>query len=447
MSLYPRTAALAAVLLVACQPPTPTGDEGTIPFEPQRPPLHSGKEVAPYTGSDALVLEAQTTYRNGLDFQRKFIMRTCGPTNGVCHNQKEYPDMHTPSAFAATLGAPCNVQPGSWSAVFDRCEQLGDRFRFVENAFREIEIGWIDYIPGTPPREGDSPTRDSPGLHIQLLAPLPVTGRRQDTGVFIRTFINQGNIEDLVFASYTTRWWVIDEKHLLGEVAPGQIEAVEQLLKVGIVQGDHNRNGVFGKRAGRTVSMLNPGKPEESYLVARIRGHMQGEPVPGSRMPLANQPPSIPDMLALMCFIEGARPGEAGWNLDWPIDYVNCSYSANPRSLNLLGEGLTWNGRVRPILEANCGGCHGGANPQAGFNVQDANLYQRLLKPSLQQSSLNLVQPGVLSKSYLWHKLAGEGTITGSRMPINPNGGSGQLTESELLDISRWIEFGAPQDG
>jgi hypothetical protein len=447
MSLHPlfRTTALAAALLVGCQPATPTGDEGTIPFEPQRPPLHSGKDVAPYTGSDALVLEAQGTYRNGLDFQRKFIMRTCGPTNGVCHNQKEYPDMHTPAAFAATLGAPCNVQPGSWNAVFDRCEQLGDRFRFVDNAFRELEIGWIDYIPGSP--EG-SPTRDSPGLHIQLQAPLPLSeARLQDTGVFIRTFINAGNVEDLVFTSFTTRWTVIDDKHLLGEVAPGQIEAVEQLLKVGIVQGDHNRNGVFGKRAGRTVSMLNPGKPEESYLVARIRGHMQGEAIPGSRMPLANQPPSVPDMLALMCFIQGANPSEAGWNLDWPIDYANCSYSADPRSLNLLGQGLTWRGRVLPILQANCGGCHGGTNPQAGFNVQDANLYQRLFMASAQKPTLNLVQAGDLSKSYLWHKLDGASTISGSRMPIDPNGGSGQLSASELEDISNWILFGAPQDG
>ena len=71
-----------------------------------------------------------------------------------------------------------------------------------------------------------------------------------------------------------------------------------------------NRNGVFGFRTGRAVSLITPGKPEESYLVARLRGHMQGETVPGSRMPLANQPPSIPDMVALMCFIEGMDPAK-----------------------------------------------------------------------------------------------------------------------------------------
>ncbi|HEX8819432.1 MAG TPA: hypothetical protein VF794_05870 [Archangium sp.] len=457
--------ALAALSLACGLSGSDPIDPGTIPFEPKRPTPGASSQVAPYSGSNVDVLTAQRTYPTGLDLHRKLVMRTCSGTNGVCHNQKEYPDLHTPGTFTAAVGAPCNVQSGTASGVYDRCERLGDRFRFAEQAFREIEVGWFELVLGDTPEEldprGARPDASTPGLHLYLHDPVPVTQERLNaTGTFIRNFIDdQGNVQTLPFASYDTNWWILTDeqgqrRHLFAEVNQYQHDTVEGLVASGIVQGDQNRNGVYGARIlGNTVPLINPGKPEQSYLVARLRGYMKTETgtetVPGTRMPLANQPPNVPDMLALMCFIEGLDPSATQWTLGSAIDYNKCTYSVNPSALNLAGSGATWSGRVLPILQSNCGGCHGGSNPQAGLDLLSGSANEirlRLLRPSSQQPSFQIVQGGQPEKSYLWHKLSGYGSISGSRMPINPLNGNSALPEDQLNDIRAWIEYGASEN-
>lgn len=191
---------------------------------------------------------------------------------------------------------------------------------------------------------------------------------------------------------------------------------------------------------------MNPGKPEESYLVARLRGHMQGETIPGTRMPLANQPPSIPDMVALMCFIEGLNSAK-GYNLANPIRYEGCSYTADPGALNLVGKGVTFSGKIKPMLQANCGGCHGGQNPQGQLDLLSDGLFDRLFKASRQQVARKLIAPGQPEQSYLWLKLSGDGSITGMRMPIDPLGGGVRpLSPEDLTAMETWITAGALND-
>ncbi|MFL5358659.1 hypothetical protein [Archangium sp.] len=443
-------ATLGALALACGSTSLPPENTGTIPFEPHRPTPSGSTTVTPYTGSNADVLLAQLTYPTGLDVHRKLVMRTCSGTNGVCHNQKEYPDLHTPATFVAAIGAPCNVQSGNASGVFDRCERLGDRFRFAEQEFREIEIGWFELVRGETPEldpKGTRPDEGTAGLHLYLHDPVPVDQDRINvTGTFIRNFIDdRGNVQTLAFASYKTNWWVLgDKRHLFAEVNENQRDSVEGLVASGIVQGDQNRNGTYGARVlGNTVPLINPGKPEASYLVARLRGFMGADTVPGTRMPLANQPPNVPDMLALMCFIQGLDPTAAQWNLESAIDYNTCTYSENPEALSLAGSGDTWSGRVLPLLQSNCGGCHGGSNPQAGLDVLSGTpheVYQRLvLKPSSQDATRNLIQPGSLEKSYLYLKLTGDGSVSGSRMPINPLNGNASLPDADIKSIENWI--------
>ena len=445
---------LAALALACGASKAPTGDSGNIDFDPHRPTLGTPTTVAPYTGSDPDVQAAQRTYPTGLDLHRKLILRTCAGTNGVCHNQKEYPDMHTPATFLSTIGAPCNVQSGSYEGVFDRCERLGDRFRFAEQSFREIEIGWFELVAGDTPTldsKGTRPDATTAGLHLYLHDPIPGSDERLGaTGTFIRNFIDDANnVQTLAFASYQTTWWVLDDRrHVFAEVSEYQHDTVDGLVASGIVQGDQNRNGIYGARTGTTVPLLNPGKPEESYLVARLRGAMQDQTIPGTRMPLANQPPSVQDMLALMCFIQGLDPNAAQWDLESSIDYTKCTYSADPSALNLAGSGATWSKRVLPILQSNCGGCHGGSSPQAGLDMLgDAHtVYLRLQQHSSQDPSLQLIFPGDPTKSYLWRKLSGDGTILGSRMPLNPLNGNASLPDDQLNDIQTWISYAAPEN-
>lgn len=436
-----------AALLSACDDPGFAPDFGTIGFTPERPELTAPGTVAPYTGADPIVLDAQARYATGLDLHRKFVMRTCGPNNGVCHNQKEYPNMHTAGAFAATIGAPCNVQPGGWATVFDRCERPGDRFHMKDREGADVQIAWIEHIAGAPPG-GDTRTADGPGLHVHLQAPLPGEYTSHwGAGLFVRNFVNDANeIEALTFANFNGRWHVLgDRTHLVADVNDWQVDALQSLLATGIEQGDMNRNGVFGSQLGNTISMLTPGKPEESYLIARMRGHLQGEEVPGSRMPLANQPPNVTDLLALFCFVEQQPAGVVAPDISGPIDYANCSYINDPRSLDILGDGATWTSRIQPLMAGYCGGCHVGDAPGGGgLDLVGEGAYDRLLGASIQRPEIKLIEPGVPEQSYLWRKLAGDGTITGQKMPINSaGGGSYDLPDTELSEIENWILAGA----
>lgn len=434
------------LVLAGCGPDFSEAGLGTsIPFEPDRPAMPSVESVAPYTGSDVYVVAAQERFRTGLDVHRKIVWRTCTPNDGVCHNRKEYPDLHTPANFVAAIDAPCNVQPGEFASVFDRCERKGDRFRidFWADFGPAIEVAYFENVTASEEsvEEGAELTSTSPGFHVYLRDPVTIEQTEVwGRGQFVRTIINQG---DVVFAQFETRWRVLEGgRHLLGEVRNYQNDRAAELMRMGIRGGDLNRNGTFGADENIIIPMINPGDPERSYFIGRVRGEMDGERVPGSRMPLANQPLSIEEMLALFCFIEGLQPGVPP-DMSAPVDYKNCSYSVDPGSLNLLGEGVTWKSRISKILEANCGGCHGGPSPDADLDLVGEAAYQRLMQDSQQRPEMKLVVPGDYENSYLWWKLTGHTDMVGLRMPYNPLTGEGSLSEAELGDISTWIAAGA----
>ncbi len=421
---------------------------GTIPFAPNRPVVATPSGAAPYTGSNPAVVDAQNRLHTGLDLHAKVIYRTCSPNGGVCHNNKEYPDLRTPASFLAAIGAPCNVQPGTPESVFDRCERPGDRINLGD--LREQEIGYLESKPGER-KSGDVPGAMTPGLHIYLGEPVATSKPElYATARFSRTFINaKGVVENLTFATFDTHWWVLDNgRQLFGEISPDKVTRVQELLSVGVVQGDFNRNHVFGARQANPIALLQAGKPEESYLIGRLRGTMFGGPVPGSRMPLANQPLSVSEMLALFCFVEGLGDAASSGviNLASTIDYAKCSYSAAPESLNLLGSGVTWTRRVKNILEFNCSGCHSGTDPQGGLDLKADGVYARLLGGAGQNPALALIKPRAPQQSYLWLKVTGDTSIIGARMPFNPLSGAGRLQDAELADIKAWIEAGAVEN-
>ena len=421
--------------------------QGSLTFEPDRPMLPDASVVAPYTGDDPIVMQAQAELTTGLDLHLKVIRRTCGPTGGVCHNTKEYPDLHTAANFLQAIGASCNVQSGSYEAVFDRCERPGDRIALDDGP--EREIGWLELIAGTPPEDGElHPDATTPGLHIHLDAPLEGVDHQGAQARFIRKFVtDEKRVEPLTYFSFQTTWWALDDgSHLYGQVRENQADEVQQLLSVGVVEGDANRNGTFGARQKNDpVHLIEPGNAEESYLIARLRGQMLGETIPGSRMPLANQPLSVPEMLALMCFIDGLAPGadSGSITLESGIDYAGCKYADDPESLDLLGSGISWQGRIRNILEFNCGGCHSEPTPQQGLSLKDGDVHARLLQASTERPELNLIEPGKPEQSYLWLKVTGDPSIVGSPMPLDPLAGTRRLSDAELADLRAWIEAGA----
>lgn len=411
-----------------------------LEVENTRPELTAPtRDVPRYEGDDPYVLDAQQRFPTLMDFHQKVIWRTCTPNDGVCHNRKEYPDLHTPGNFLAAFEAPCNVQVADHRSGFDGCERPGDLVRFDAGgtSFGPSEIAWLQLV--------QSEAGDSASLELQLMDD-PQVERDQfwATAVFSHAQ-GPGVGEGLRYADLEVQWQRGDGAlHWIADISGRRRDWVRDELLPQVIMADLNRNSVAGALEMPPAKMLAPGDPEGSYLIARIRGAMRGEDIPGSRMPLANRPFDVAEMLALYCLVEGvtAPPATTG-GIEQAIDYVGCSFSDDPGSLNLLGEGVTWETRVSKILAAHCGGCHGETNPQAGLALLGSDAYARLLEPSGQRPEQALIVPGDAEGSYLYAKLIAGDDIEGAGMPLDARGQHVPLPQAELADILTWITNGA----
>jgi hypothetical protein len=100
---------------------------------------------------------------------------------------------------------------------------------------------------------------------------------------------------------------------------------------------------------------------------------------------------------------------------------------------------------VLPLLVPTCAlaECH--ANVAAsGLDLTASAAYGNLVNvASQEQPALSRVKPGNASHSYLYLKLKGDPSITGSSMP---SGGGTPFTAAQLTTIRSWILEGAPND-
>ncbi len=97
---------------------------------------------------------------------------------------------------------------------------------------------------------------------------------------------------------------------------------------------------------------------------------------------------------------------------------------------------------VQPLFELACN-CHQSTPLMAPFSLEVPEAYDNLVEvPSAQLPTMNLVTPGKLNESYLWHKLEGtqlEVGGSGDRMPSTI-----PLDEDQKAIVARWISAGAP---
>jgi hypothetical protein len=211
--------------------------------------------------------------------------------------------------------------------------------------------------------------------------------------------------------------------------------AAKTLLETELEPGDPNRDGEFGG-TDDPYRLLLGGDPWKSYLLQRLQGN-----VPGSPMPLANEPLSSAEIIAIACWIEGTAT-EGGDSPYASIEYDGCQYAAEFGETP-TGSGSTFSGHVQPILDARCatGGCHGELAPAAGLDLTAGHARDNLLLPSQQNPDVPRVTPGNPTNSYLITKLTGNG-IAGSQMPL----GATALSADEIEVIRTWISSGAPDD-
>jgi hypothetical protein len=388
----------------------------------------TGEVPVPDDGKE-FVEEAKKEFPTYLDLHEKVITRTCTPFQNVCHNNKEYPDLRTPQAMLGMLGSPCNLDVEDPLNTYNGCEPVGDVLRFSTggNVGWETKVAYVSF--------NSDPMGVVTSAVLYLAEPVPAAMldpmmpesievlRTTDSGM-----LTVGNVADSVTYAAGVNAVQVTNYAMLGD-------SVHTLIEDDLRGGDPNRDGVLGAEEDRLVELM-PGDPWNSYLLQRLQGN-----VPGSPMPLANQPLSAAEVVAIACWIEGTA-AEGGDSPYATIDYDGCQYAAE------FGEpdpdsGATFSGHVQPILDTRCAtaGCHGSMAPQAGLDLTQDVARDNLFQLSIQNPELPLVTPGNPTNSYLMTKLTGDG-FSGQRMPL----GAAPLSQAELDVVRLWISYGAPDD-
>ena len=399
------------------------GDDGTGDDDSGEPA--DNDEVKEY------IEEAKAEFPTYEEIHVKVIQRTCTPFQNVCHNNKEYPDLRTPQGVIDRIGRPCNLNEvyNDPESVFNGCEPAGDLLRFVGggNDGLVVEIGYIDTVE-------DGMGGGTVNITVKDTIPASMaSGGVPESAVIERMVGGEmqtvGSLDNVLnYAPGGTMLTVINSASFNDDAS---------LLETNVSYGDPNRDGVYGASMDEPMLEIAPGDPWASYLLQRLQGN-----VPGSPMPLANQPLSASEVVAIACWIEGTAD-EGGAETDSVIDYDGCEYAAE-LTTPPDGGGATLSGHIQPIFDQSCAfaGCHSSNSPAAGLDLTAGKSRDAMLGvPATQAPDIPLVTALNPTNSYLMVKLTSAGT-SGSRMPVNGE----HLNESQLEIVRTWILQGAPDN-
>ncbi len=374
--------------------------------------------------------EAKKEFPTYEDIHVKVIQRTCTPFQNVCHNNMEYPDLRTPQGVIDRIGRPCNLNEiyNDPASVFNACEPPGDILRFTDggNTGHAVEIGWVEVTD-------DGLGGGSAILHLREAMPAAMLSAGAMESAAIERLVGGvmqpvGNISLSLSYAQGARSVQVNNNASF---------PTHSAILAEVTSGDPNQDDVYGASADDAMQEIKPGDPWNSYLLQRLQGN-----VPGSPMPLANQPLTAAEVIAVACWIEGTAD-EGGAETDTVIDYDNCVYAeelATPPD----GGGATLSGHVQPIFDQSCSfaGCHSSASPAAGLDLTAGNSRDAMLGiASTQNPDVPLVTAVNPTNSYLMSKLTSAG-VSGMQMPLNAE----TLSDSQLELVRTWIIQGAPDN-
>ncbi len=106
-------------------------------------------------------------------------------------------------------------------------------------------------------------------------------------------------------------------------------------------------------------------------------------------------------------------------------------------------QSVSFEADVQPIFDENCVTCHQSSGAPQGLVLEDGKSWHSLLHGRSAESKLALVAPGRPDESYLFHKLAGTQTRTGSGAQMPPGD---PLAPDKVAIVQRWIAAGAPNN-
>ena len=291
-SLAVLVAALGLSAALACSTGESAAPELPPPPEPVRAPLPPP------------VHDPSARPRNVVALFDTKLLPTCSVNDGVCHNSSQHPDLRNLAALRDLIDMPCGQNAGPEAPYPDACEPPGDRL-VTTGADVEILRVEVDEEAATATLEvgGDLPASPLTAVTIHRGDLVFDAGK---LGVDVRRSAARTVVVGL--ASATPEGVTFFRPRL-------------PLREERIWPADVNGNGVSGARLGWRE--IVPGRPDRSYLVARL----WDESINPELMPRQCREWSDDATFALACWIEGLRRDERGavTNFEDDIDYARCS--------------------------------------------------------------------------------------------------------------------------
>jgi hypothetical protein len=417
-----------------------------------------GGDVATDGGAPALtgIQIASQKYPDLRTLWSRSVSRTCGPNNGVCHDNRQFPDLQTASGLLAAIGQRCNQIRDDPSTIDNLCEPSGD---YLQLGSWKTHIGQVTATPSDAPTSVlitlQDPIPSGAGTAAQLVR--QVSGLPAVTFAIPAAAVTQANAgERAVTLSYAALQAAhgFDKTSTLADFfvpaafVPGSQTQVEM--------GDPNGDGVFGATLGG--ALIKPGDPMKSFLFLRVLGPMVIGQNPltsmtatassEAQMPIANQQywDVDNDLVALWCWIQGMA--QDGSNADGPINYAQCDMQGMPQATHQGGEASTFSSVYSSILVPACAGpCHhsGTSRPTTFYLGDLLSTYDQLVGigagpgPS-ESTTLPYVTRGDRTKSFLYLKVSGDPSA-GAQMPLG-----GSLSPDQIEAIGAWIDQGGNND-
>ncbi len=253
---------------------------------------------------------AQERFATTTDLMRHVIAPTCAAEGNECHNNEDYPDLHSEGNLWNLVNLGCNLGVGERDTIEDYCEAVGDEIRIVDgaNSGYSATVGAIDTVTD------DEGVFSYYAVYVQSMPPAGAQSGAEfeimRSGAIAAALGGGGSVD---FVSGEAFLRVTNADHI-----PDPL---------GILQGDENRNGVYGTGGGLIVK---PGDAKGSYMVRRLLKQETAR----ERMPLGglidnpnelNPFLSANEMYALMSWINCMQEGDGAKS---PIRY-DCSENAN----------------------------------------------------------------------------------------------------------------------
>jgi len=290
------------------------------------PPETTGGEE---TGEPAVLAEARVKYPDYKSFHQLAMGPKCGPVGGVCHNTKEFPDLHTSANMMDAIGLYCNVLADGPEVTENLCEPVGDVLVLTsgQDVGFTSQIGQLFEVPGDMACD-DAAVADLPDdlgtdreLCMSLKDAVPL-GAAVGEDLVSFSVVRPDSVtgEQLVLLQYEDRLLTSQSSKHVRFTDFGMLTPQDQdTFLYTIHQGDLNGDSVFGALTDESGLLIKPGDPLHSYIVWRMMGWGLAP-----RMPLAEAPMTPMMQLAMMCWIKQLDPSVTSPDPSAEIVYDDC---------------------------------------------------------------------------------------------------------------------------